>query len=408
MTTLRASAEHNALRHPKFVLYLIAIGCASFAVQIMSVSVGWEIYDITRDPLYLGYVGLVQFLPPLLLVLVTGLAADRFNRRLIMASCLALEAVCALGLLLFTLSKPTDVTPVFGILAVLVSHSMGRWGRAMVYAICAVLVVAIAYSRVYLGAHWFSDVLAGLLFGVVMMAAFGVAIEAIPPRRIKPLGLFAMALLVFLVAGSVHVATGFGRASEVYAMPERQILVPVSQWVNKDWELLPPRRIDFAGRPEENFIAQFAGNPDQLATQLEAGGWTVSPVWTWKKSLPYLNPNASLQELPPRPALHEGLKARLTLIREAPGGAVAREVIRVYKTGLAAAEGTTYKPIYLVSLTREVRSRGFELYAIPSQRPASEADVEALRDVLARAQGISMLSQHDRGGTRQDLITALP
>ena len=308
----------------------------------------------------------------------------------------------------FPSGHATMAAVIFGILAVLVSHSMGRWGRAMVYAICAVLVVAIAYSRVYLGAHWFSDVLAGLLFGVVMMAAFGVAIEAIPPRRIKPLGLFATALLVFLGVGVVHVATGFGRASEMYAMPERQILVPVSQWVDKDWELLPARRIDFAGRPEENFIAQFAGNLDQLATQLEAGGWTVSPVWTWKESLPYLNPNASLQELPPRPALHEGLKARLTLIRAAPDGADAREVIRVYKTGLAAAEGATYKPIYLVSLTREVRSRGFELYAIPSQRPASDADVEALRDVLARAQGISMLSQHDRGGTRQDLITALP
>jgi hypothetical protein len=61
-----------------------------------------------------------------------------------------------------------------------------------------------------------------------------------------------------------------------------------------------------------------------------------------------------------------------------------------------------------VSLTREVRSRGFELYAIPSQQPASEADVAALRGVLASAQGISMLSQHDRGGTLQDLITALP
>jgi undecaprenyl-diphosphatase len=308
----------------------------------------------------------------------------------------------------FPSGHATMAAVIFGILAVLVSHSMGRWGRAMVYAICAVLVVAIAYSRVYLGAHWFSDVLAGLLFGVVMMAAFGVAIEAIPPRRIKPLGLFATALLVFLGVGVVHVATGFGRASEMYAMPERQILVPVSQWVDKDWELLPARRIDFAGRPEEGFIAQFAGNLDQLSAQLVAGGWTVSPVWTWKESLPYLNPNASLQELPPRPALHEGLKARLTLIRAAPGGADAREVIRVYKTGLAAAEGATYKPIYLVSLTREVRSRGFELYAIPSQQPASEADVAALRGVLASAQGISMLSQHDRGGTLQDLITALP
>ena len=119
MTTLRASAEANALRHPKFVLYWLAVGCASFAVQIMSVAVGWQIYDITRDPLDLGYVGLAQFLPALLLVLVTGLAADRFNRRFIMAACLLLEAVCALGLVMFTLSEPSVVTPVFGILVVL-------------------------------------------------------------------------------------------------------------------------------------------------------------------------------------------------------------------------------------------------------------------------------------------------
>ena len=80
----------------------------------------------------------------------------------------------------------------------------GRWSMPL----CAVMVVAIAYSRVYLGAHWLSDVLAGLLFGTVMMAAFGVAIEAIPPRRIKPLGLFGAAFIVFIIAGAVHVSTG--------------------------------------------------------------------------------------------------------------------------------------------------------------------------------------------------------
>ena len=308
----------------------------------------------------------------------------------------------------FPSGHATMAAVIFGILAVLVSHSMGRWGRAVVYAVCGVLVVAIAYSRVYLGAHWFSDVLAGLVFGVVMMAAFGVAIEAIPPRRIKPLGLFATALVVFLLAGAVHVATGFGRATEMYAMPERQILVPVAQWVEKDWELLPARRIDFAGKPEESFVAQFAGNLDQLSAQLQSSGWVVSPAWTWRESLPYLNPNASLPELPPRPALHEGLKARLTLTRTAPGDSEAREVIRVYKTGLAATEGNSYKPIYLVSLTREVKRSGFDLYAIPSQRPASDADVEDLRNVLAAAGGMSILSQHDRAGMRQDLITAIP
>lgn len=308
----------------------------------------------------------------------------------------------------FPSGHATMAAVIFGILAVLVSHSMGRWGRALVYATCAVLVVAIAYSRVYLGAHWFSDVLAGLLFGVVMMAAFGVAIEAIPPRRIRPLGLFGTALVVFLLAGAVHVATGFGRATEIYAMPERQILVPVSQWVEKDWERLPARRIDFAGKPEEGFVAQFAGNLDQLSAQLTASGWSVSPTWTWRESLPYLNPNASLAELAPRPALHEGLKARLTLTRSTPGDGDGREVIRIYKTDLATAEGDSYKPVYLVSLTREVRSRGFELYAIPSQRPASQQDVEGLRSELAGAHGLSILAQHDRAGVLQDLVTATP
>lgn len=179
--TLRASAEANALRHPKFVLYWLAIGCASFAVQIMSVSVGWEIYDITRDPLYLGYVGLVQFLPPLLLVLVTGLAADRFNRRLIMAACLSLEALCAFGLLLFTLSGPSDVTPVFGILAVLgVARAfMNPASDALAPNLVPKEAIAHAISlttMIWQVANIAGPVAGGLLYGLAGEVAYGVAL----------------------------------------------------------------------------------------------------------------------------------------------------------------------------------------------------------------------------------------
>jgi MFS family permease len=109
----------NALRHKPFVFYWLSLWAASFGVQIISVSMGWQVYDITRDPLYLGFVGLAQFMPPLLLVLVTGLVADRFNRRLIMGLCLLLEAICALGFLIFTWSNSSTVWPVFGILVLL-------------------------------------------------------------------------------------------------------------------------------------------------------------------------------------------------------------------------------------------------------------------------------------------------
>ena len=153
-----------------------------------------------------------------------------------------------------------------------------------------------------------------------------------------------------------------------------------------DWQTLPARRIDLAGRPEEHFIAQFAGDPAVLPEVLASQGWTAVPVWSWRESLPYLNPKASLAELPPRPALHEGLKAKLTLIRKPGASPDEREVLRLYKTGLAAAEGDLYKPIYLVSLTREVRSDGFNLYAIPALAPARPEDVAALRAALSGAQ----------------------
>ena len=110
------TSSSNALHHKPYVFYLAALCAAGFAVQIMSVAVGWQVYDLTRNPLDLGLVGLAQFLPALLLVLVTGLIADRFNRRLIIALCLLVEVICALGLLVFTLSAFRHVWPVFVIL----------------------------------------------------------------------------------------------------------------------------------------------------------------------------------------------------------------------------------------------------------------------------------------------------
>lgn len=113
-----APPSDRAFDYPGYRLYWVARFLLVFAIQVLSVSVGWQIYDQTRDPFLLGLVGLVQFLPAPLLVLVTGSVADRYNRRVIMAICMAVEGACALALLSILHSETTEIWPVFAVLLV--------------------------------------------------------------------------------------------------------------------------------------------------------------------------------------------------------------------------------------------------------------------------------------------------
>ncbi len=58
---------------------------------MLAVAVGYQVYELTDSALHLGLIGLVQFLPPLLLMLIAGQVADRYNRRLILRCCFAIE-----------------------------------------------------------------------------------------------------------------------------------------------------------------------------------------------------------------------------------------------------------------------------------------------------------------------------
>ena len=83
---------------------------------MQTVAVGWQVYEITRDPLDLGLIGLSQFLPFVLLVLPAGHFADRHLRQKLLSACYGLMLVCALLLLAFSLSELQVVWPVFAVM----------------------------------------------------------------------------------------------------------------------------------------------------------------------------------------------------------------------------------------------------------------------------------------------------
>jgi MFS family permease len=109
-------SSYAAFGHRDFTLYWLARFLASVALQMQAVAVGWQVYDLSRDPLDLGLVGLVSFLPAILLVLVTGHVADRFDRRLVIMLCYALEMLCAAALFLLARQGIGAVWPIFIVL----------------------------------------------------------------------------------------------------------------------------------------------------------------------------------------------------------------------------------------------------------------------------------------------------
>lgn len=89
----------SILRLPNFTNYWVSRMLSSIAFQMLSVAIGWQMYALTHDAFSLGQVGLAQFLPMVLLTLVVGHVADRFDRRLIVFWCLLIEGAAAAALL---------------------------------------------------------------------------------------------------------------------------------------------------------------------------------------------------------------------------------------------------------------------------------------------------------------------
>jgi MFS family permease len=110
------AAGRIAFTYPNFVLFQLARFFITLSAEMQSVAVGWEVYEITKRPLALGFVGLAQFLPGILLFLVSGHAADRYDRRKLMVLCFSGSAACSGALLFLTLRGFRSPYPIYLVL----------------------------------------------------------------------------------------------------------------------------------------------------------------------------------------------------------------------------------------------------------------------------------------------------
>ena len=234
----------------------------------------------------------------------------------------------------FPSSHTTISAVLYGFLGLLIGCEVAmRWRLAAVLTF-VLLISAIAFSRLYLGALWLSDVAAGFAFGVAWIALLGIAYLQHAPRSVHAAGIAALAGVALVIAGVTYIALAHDADMQRCAVNQPIRMMPMAKWQQGGWTELPVRRVDLLGEYEEPFTIQWAGPLADLRAALSAAGWTAPASWTLRSSLVWLSPRASPGTLPVLPRLDRGHSGgaghdqdcRVTL--RGPAAGVARLAIR--------------------------------------------------------------------------------
>lgn len=236
----------------------------------------------------------------------------------------------------------TMTTIVFGFFAVLIARELPGRRRVWPYLLAGVATALVAFARLYLGAHWLSDVMAGMLLGVAWLLVLGIAYHRHNSRALwmRPLawafyGSFALAAFWY-VPGSVDATL-----ARFDPPPPQETLAMTDWWAH-------------GLRDTRDFDIEVAGRLQPLQAQLQAHGWQVQPEADWITVLGLLDDDTPLAERPVLPIALDAQPEQLLLRRK--GQLDDRiEVLRLWPAPARIDDGT---PLWVGRFeTMQVRRR---------------------------------------------------
>ena len=255
----------------------------------------------------------------------------------------------------------TVSTVVLGFLAFLLTRGAGTGRRLAIVATAGVYVALVAFSRLYLGAHWFSDVLGGMSFGLAWVALVAMAYAH---RGIdEPLhgARLAVACATVIVISAAAWASLHGAADKAkYAAVARQpVLMTEAQWQGGGWRSLPQARGELAGESAERLPLQWACTEAQLREALARAGWQPAPPLTLANALRAIAPATPAAALPVLPRWDAGRRSRVAMVRPESGEVDERIVLRLWLSDVEIAQqGGPPRPLWYGAIYRETRRPG--------------------------------------------------
>jgi undecaprenyl-diphosphatase len=217
----------------------------------------------------------------------------------------------------------------------------------------------IAFSRIYLGAHWFSDVVGGMALGwswVILLGIFYLrGSTTLVPKRL----LLLSVPLMLLLAGGWHINQHHASDLLLYRIQEPQQVLEIADWLNQGFRQLPSWRYNLLGDMEQPLTLQLAGNPQRLTRVLIKHGWQSVPEFNARQLLNLFVSDIPVSQLPLFPRLSNGRREILRLVKYTPQ---SRMVLRLWPTSFQLRDG---KPLWAGTVENEIARSLANMLTLP-------------------------------------------
>ncbi|MDQ2702707.1 MAG: VTT domain-containing protein [Pseudomonadota bacterium] len=255
----------------------------------------------------------------------------------------------------------TMATITLGFFAVLVARALPGRRRVWPYIVGGAIVAMIGFARLYLGAHWLSDVVGGALLGIVWLLILGIAYRSHVSRTLYMRPLAVAFYGTFALAAGWHAAHASDDLLARFATPPPAASIEAGEWwLGNAWMALPAQRNERDAGRRWPLDIQVAGSLQPLRDALQARGWREQPQADWIGILGLLDDDLPAARQPVLPATLDA-EAEVLLLRRPTSSPDQVMVLRLWPAPARLDDGS---PLWLGTAQVMQHTRPFDLIAL--------------------------------------------